>query len=39
MSMFDRNVKIQFNKMKYAPLVSKSILFNKNYYNASLNLC
>lgn len=24
MSMFDRNVKIQFNKMKYAPLVQKS---------------
>lgn len=27
MSMFDRNVKIQFNRMKYAPLVQKSKWF------------
>ncbi len=30
--MFDRNVKIQFNKMKYAPLTLKSIINYKKLY-------
>jgi len=29
--MFDRNVKLQFNKMKYAPMTAKSII-SFNFY-------
>ena len=29
MSMFDRNVKIQFNRMKYAPLTHEGYLLFK----------
>lgn len=34
MSMFDRNIKIQFNRMKYSPLTQKrnlSLIFISNY--------
>jgi hypothetical protein len=37
MSMFNRNVKLQFNKMKYANLLSKQNIANNHNHSQNMN--